>query len=378
MVETDLDILRQTRRDLHQIPEIGFDLEKTSGYIKHRLVEMGYEPISTAKTGWIVRIPGEVEDAIAFRSDMDGLEITEAADHTFGSEHPGRMHACGHDGHMTMLLGLASYLAACPKPGKTIILIFQPAEEGPGGAEVILKEGLLEHYRIKEIYGIHLYPGLPEGTIGLCKGPCFARSGEFDIKIEGVSAHAGLPHQGRDALLAGAALASELQSIGGRFLDPLEAYVLNIGTFNSGEARNIVAHAASLTGTIRSYSQASHEVIKTKIREMASGVGLSYSVKTEVIIRDSYPEVNNDPALVDKLIKSFQHTQYEMVKPLMLSEDFAYYQIEIPGVFMLLGTGNEAKGFTHALHSEKFDFNEAVLGKGIEVYVNLLKAEGIL
>lgn len=364
--------VRTIRRQLHQIPELGFDLPETSALIRDELTRLGYDPISVAGTGWIAVLPGQSGEAIAFRADMDGLTVTEATAAEFQSRHPGRMHACGHDGHMALLLGFARELKRLPQPAVTVILIFQPAEEGPGGARVIVESGILDELKVRAIYGIHLYPGLDQGTLGICSGPFMARNGEFDIAITGQSAHGGQPHLGRDALAAGAALVGNLQTIGSRNLDPLSPFVVNIGTFQAGEARNIVAGQANLTGTIRSFDRETYGRIKDKLADMTQGIGQSYGVEAELVIRDFYPEVHNDPDLTEALLKLTEDLPRQILKPVMLAEDFAFYQEAIPGVFLFLGTGNPDLGYTAPLHSARFNFDEAVLLQGIELYRRIL------
>lgn len=247
--------VRTIRRQLHQIPELGFDLPETSGFIRDELTRLGYAPSPRPAPAGSPCCRESPEDAVAFRADMDGLTVTEATEADFQSRHPGQMHACGHDGHMALAPGLRPGTAA-PAPAKTtVVLTFQPAEEGLGGARIIVESGILEQLKVRAIYGIHLYPRTASGDPGTCCGPFMARNGEFDIEITGQSAHGGQPHQGRDALAAGAALVGAVQTIGSRYLDPLSPFVVNIGTFQSGEARNIVAGQATLKGTIRSFDR---------------------------------------------------------------------------------------------------------------------------
>ena len=361
------------RRDLHRIPEIAFDLPKTSEYVRRKLVSYGYEPVSTAGTGWIAVLEGKAKQAVAFRADMDALEVMEMTGVPYASLNPGRMHACGHDGHMAMLLGFAKYLKSIETPGKTIVLIFQPAEEGPGGARVIMEEGILDALQVEKIYGFHLYPNLPEGIIGLCSGPFMARNGEFDIEVTGKSAHAGQPQLGSDAIISAAQIILSVQNILGRNLDPLEPAVINIGTLHSGEARNIVSGKAFLTGTIRAYDKDVYEKIKERLRETMRGIEIMSDVSIDLEIRDFYPEVRNDSEMVVEIQNLLNIEEYEILKPLMLAEDFSFYQEKIRGVFMFLGTRNEDLGFIHSLHHERFDFNEEVLVKGIEMYRRIIE-----
>jgi len=360
------------RRDLHKIPEIGFREHKTSDYLKRALVRMGYKPFSVAGTGVAVHIKGNSDETIAFRADMDGLPIMEETELDFKSENPFMMHACGHDGHMSMLLGLARALNDFDVFEKSILLLFQPAEEGPGGAKVIIEEGILEKYNVKEIYGFHLYPGLDEGFIGCRPGPFMARSGEFDIEIFGIQSHAGLPHHGRDALIAGVDLVADFNNIIARNFDPSDPVVINVGKFRSGQTRNTVSDYTEINGTIRAFSQISYDFVKSRIEDKVKGIKISHNLSAELTIRDFYPEVNNDLKLLREISETTTNLKFVNIDPLMLSEDFSYYLEKVPGVFMMLGCGNTEKGYDNPLHSSKFNFDEKVLIDGILLYVNFL------
>lgn len=376
-IEELYETVKEIRRDLHQIPEISFDLPKTSKYVKEKLEAFGYEPKSVAHTGWIAVIKGKSEEAVAFRADMDALMVTEETGAEFASLHQGKMHACGHDGHMAMLLGFAKYLKSLDKLEKTVVLIFQPAEESPGGARIIMETGILQSLNVRKIYGFHLYPGLPEGILGLAKGPMMARSGEFDIKVEGQSSHGGQPHLGIDALMAATQIINGTQTIISRNMDPLEPVVINIGTIHAGEARNIVAGTAEMTGTIRSYNDEVYFSIKEKLKVICDGVMSMTGAKVSLEIRDFYPPVINDEGLVEALMKKLPKESYEVLKPLMTAEDFSCYLQEFRGAFMMLGTKREDMGWTYPLHNGHFNFDEKVLLKGIEAYDLVLEIENI-
>jgi amidohydrolase len=369
---TDLK-LKNYRRDLHQIPELAFDLFLTSAYIKKELESMGYQTISTAKTGLIAIKEGKSNDAIAFRSDMDALPVTELTNASFLSKHEGKMHACGHDGHMSMLLGFAEYVSKMKDINQTIVFIFQPAEEGPGGAKVIIEEGVFEKLNIKKIFGIHLYPGLDEGLYGLVNGPMMAQNGEFNIQIHGKSAHGAQPHLGNDAILASSHLVSSYHSIISRFIDPLDPAVITIGTIHGGEARNIIAQDIYLTGTIRSFNQDVYDTIKRKMRDIDSGISKAFDVVVTNDIIDYYPPVVNDQNLFHMLEKDMSKKEYRILKPMMFAEDFAFYQQKVPGMFVMLGTKNDEKGYVHPLHSCYFNFDEKVLIRGVELYKRISK-----
>lgn len=373
-----IDQLKIYRRELHQIPELGFDLDLTHAYVKEKLISFGYEIIVTAKTGIIARRLGESLDAIAFRSDMDALPVKELTKVDFESKFDGRMHACGHDGHMAMLLQFAKEVSLIKNLKKSVVFIFQPAEEGPGGAKLIVESGIFEKYHIKKIFGIHLYPNLDEGLYGLVDGPMMAQNGEFTIEIMGKSAHAAQPHLGNDAILASAHLVQAYNEIVSRYIDPLEPAVLTVGTFNGGEARNIIANHVTLMGTIRTFNEKIHEVIKQRMLDIQKGIEQIYHVSIKSDIIDYYPAVINDSKIFSKLKESLDQASYELIKPMMFAEDFSFYQRKVPGMFVMLGTKNEKLGYTHPLHSCYFNFKEEVLIKGVELYLHILKLYEII
>jgi hippurate hydrolase len=368
-----IERLKRYRKDLHQIPEISFDLFKTSAYIKQELIDMGYEIYQVAITGWIAYKKGKKDTAIAFRSDMDALPVLEKSDYSYPSTHPGKMHACGHDGHMAMLLGFAYYLKDQTLLNDSIVLIFQPAEEYPGGAKVIVEEGFLDKFNVIKIFGIHLYPNLKEGLYGLVKGPMMARNLEFNIKISGKSAHGASPHEGNDAIIACANLINQLHTIISRNVDPFEQGVITVGTVHGGEARNIIAQNVEITGTMRAFKNEVFYLMKKRMEEIIGGIKLSFQVEITSDLMELYPVVNNDVEIVEFIEKHLDQ-DYEYIKPLMASEDFAFYQEKVPGMFTMLGTRNEEKGYIHPLHSCYFNFKDEVLMRGVELYIKIAKA----
>jgi len=367
------EILTQFRQDLHQIPELAFDLYKTHAYVKDALVKMGYVTETVAKTGIIAQKKGRIEESIAFRSDMDALPVSEMTEMKLSSKHPGKMHACGHDGHMSMLLGFARIIAQMELKNESIVFIFQPAEEGPGGAKIIIEEGIFEKYHITKIFGIHLYPELQEGLYGLVNGPMMAQNGEFNLTLKGKSAHGAQPHMGNDAVLAAAQLINQYHTIVSRSLDPLDTAVITVGTIQAGEARNIIAKEAYLTGTIRSFNNDVYHQIKKRMRDIDAGISKSFDVEIDNLIMDYYPPVINEQSLFFMLKDSLDEKRYKQIKPMMFAEDFAFYQQKVPGMFVMLGTRNEEKGYVHPLHSCYFNFDEKVLIKGVELYLHIVK-----
>ena len=368
-----LDKLKQYRKDLHQIPELEFDLYKTSLYVKEALLNMGYDIYPTAKTGWLAYKKGKKETSIAFRTDMDGLPILEKSDSPYPSIHIGKMHACGHDGHMAMMLGFADYLKDLELINESILLIFQPAEEYPGGAKVIIDEGVLEKFLVRKIFGIHLYPNLDEGTYGLVKGPMMAKNGEFNISISGISAHGAEPHKGVDAIVAASHLITQIHTIISRNIDPQEQGVITVGMVDGGEARNVVAQEVKIKGTMRAFDEEVFQHMKQRFTQMIKGVEISFDVKIDCEIMELYPVLYNDPDTVS-FIESTLDDDYQYIKPLMASEDFAFYLKKVPGMFTMLGTKNEKKGYIHPLHSCYFNFDEKVLIKGVDLYIKIAKA----
>lgn len=361
------------RNALHQIPEVGFKEFKTSSYIKAQLTALGIPFECVAGTGIIAYIKGKApQKTIAFRTDMDGLTVNEESTYPNHSQHAQHMHACGHDGHMSMMLGFASYLM---QPHievlDHIVMIFQPAEEGPGGAEVIIKEGVLKKYKIDEIYGIHVFPEVAQGRIGLCKGPMMAMTGEFDIDIHAKSAHGAMPHTGIDAIVIASEVLMGLQTIVSRNVSPIEPAVLTIGKLEGGERRNIIAGKARLEGTIRAFDKTVFNLLKSRIQTYLKGVEVAYEVTIHTAFRDMYPPVINDANLFEDFYAHHQSI-CDVIPPQMISEDFSYYQEQIPGLFYFIGTYNEEKDYTYPLHNSKFNFDDEIMLDGLRSYVGIL------
>ncbi|WP_243141187.1 M20 metallopeptidase family protein [Alkaliphilus pronyensis] len=373
------DEIIKIRRDLHQIPELAFEEYKTSKYISDYLkrLHINYEG-EVAGTGIIANFKGtEGKRTIAFRADMDALTIEEEAEVEYRSIHSGKMHACGHDGHVAILLGLAKYLTI--NNGKikdNIVLIFQPAEEGPGGALPIVSQGYIKKYSIDEIFGLHIFPSIMEGEIGVRKGPMMSQTGEFDIHIRGKGGHGAMPHETIDSVVIAAEIITGLQSIVSRSINPIEPCVITIGRVAAGERRNIIAAEARLEGTIRSFKQEVYDLIKQRINDYVKGTKVIHNCEVILEFRDMYPAVTNDNGLTDELLKCLKDAKVHLIDPIMLAEDFSYYQKEIPGVFFFLGSRSEE--YYYPLHSSRFNFNEAVLLNGLQIFINILRQRGAL
>ena len=370
-----LDDIIKNRRALHQIPETALEEFKTKEYLKNYLISIGLEPQEIVETGLFVYIEGkDKENCIAFRSDIDALNIKEETGAEFESKHVGKMHACGHDGHMTTLLAFAKYLTTIQPLEKSVLLIFQPAEESPGRAKDIVETGLLKKYNVKAIYGMHLFPELPEGTVASKEGPFFAQAALMTTTITGKSGHGAMPHKTIDPLMAFTKIVDGYQTIVSRNLSPFDPGVVTIGKFCGGSAQNIIADTVNFWGTIRTFKEENTEFIIDRIKEIHRGVELSYRVKIDEKIDIVYPPVVNDKELYKKFVETMKDMNYVEHEALTISEDFAYYQKEVPGIFMLLGTRSEEKGFIHPLHSCHFNFDEKVLLKGVEAFARILES----
>ena len=370
-----LDDIIKNRRALHQIPETALEEFKTKEYLKNYLISIGLEPQEVVETGLFVYIEGkDKENCIAFRSDIDALNIKEETGAEFESKHIGKMHACGHDGHMTTLLAFAKYLTTIQPLEKSVLLIFQPAEESPGRAKDIVETGLLKKYNVKAIYGMHLFPELPEGTVASKEGPFFAQAALMTTTITGKSGHGAMPHKTIDPLMAFTKIVDGYQTIVSRNLSPFDPGVVTIGKFCGGSAQNIIADTVNFWGTIRTFKEENTEFIIDRIKEIHRGIELSYRVKIDEKIDIVYPPVVNDKELYKNFVETMKNMNYVEHEALTISEDFAYYQKEVPGIFMLLGTRSEEKGFIHPLHSCHFNFDEKVLLKGVEAFARILES----
>ncbi|MGL4539337.1 MAG: M20 metallopeptidase family protein [Cetobacterium sp.] len=368
-----LNEVTKYRRDLHQIPEVGFKEFKTQKYIMNTLKNMGYSPNTICETGVYVYIPGIKKECIAFRADIDALAIQEENNCTFSSKHSGFMHACGHDGHTAALLAFAKYLTTKAEQNYSVLLIFQPAEEGPGGAKFICETGILEKFHVKEIYSFHLFPDLEEETISTKAGPFFAQATEFDCKVIGKGGHGGMPQKTNDPLIPFTKIIDSYQSIISRNLSPFNAGVITVGKISGGTARNIISNSIDFYGTIRTYSQEDTELIIKRMKEIHNGIEIAFDIKVIDEFRVLYPPVINDNILYNNFLKISQDFNFIQGETLALAEDFAFYQEKVPGIFFLLGTRNKEQNFISPLHSSSFNFDEKVLLEGVKLFAKLLE-----
>ena len=372
--------IKKNRRALHQIPEIGLDTVKTAAYLKQKGMEYGVDLIddSLLKNSVIMQINAyhETKQSVGLRSDMDALPLLEMSGVEFVSLHEGCMHACGHDGHMATMLATIQYCCEHRSELKqNIIFVFQPGEEGPGGAELMIKNGLFKKYKIDKMIGMHVMSDQPSGTIGCCSGPLMARNGEFQFNILGKSAHGATPQDGRDAIVAASSLILNLQSIVARNVDPIETGVITVGVIHGGQARNVIADRVEVLGTMRAFDDSIYELMKKRMNEVAKGIESMFDCIVEVEIIDYYGVVNNDASLV-KMLEEVAQEDYIQVKPRMISEDFSFYQQEVPGIFYFCGVGDAQH--TRLIHDTAFNFNEEALLNGVEVNISMLEKLGVL
>lgn len=381
LVNKEKDAIISWRRQIHQNPELGFEEEKTSALVEKLLGEFGYEVQTgfggTGVVGLLSR--EEIKDlpAVALRADMDALPITEKNQVPYKSQRPGVMHACGHDGHTAILLGAAKVLSQVKESLKRpVVVVFQPAEERLGGAREVIASGLFQKYNIGEIYGLHLWPPVPEGKVGLKAGPVMAGALNFKLKILGQNAHAAEPHNAVDAIVAGAAVVEALQTVVSRFSDPLEPLVVSVGTFHAGELANIIAGSAELTGTCRTASPAVYRQLPALLARIIENTVRAYGAEPELEIEEGYPVTESEAGCVDKvkqaaLVAFGPEAIYSIDKCFMGSEDFSYYLQNVPGAYFFLGIGPERK-----LHQSTFDFNEELLAKGAELLAQIALLAG--
>ena len=370
-----LENMKKYRRDLHKIPELGYLENKTQTYLLQEIKKMGYEPKIICKTGIYIYLDGGSKETYGFRSDIDGLPILEETEVNYSSKHKGFMHACGHDGHMATLLGFLNYLKD-KKLKKNILIIFQPAEEGPGGAKDIVESGLLKKYNVKGIFGLHLFPKLKEGIIGCRAGGFMAKAAEINIVIKGKSGHGGQPHLGLDSIQIAGKMLEGLNLITSKFIAPFEPSIIAIGKIEGGTIRNIIPEITRMEGTIRVFSIETFNFIIKKIRDIAHGLEVSYGVEIEIDLTEGYPPVINDKEyynILEKVINEDKKLKFKEIDPEMLAEDFGFYQLATRGLFFFVGTKNEKLKYTESLHNSKFNFDEKILENGLKAYIGICK-----
>ena len=364
------------RRDFHQYPELGFDEHRTSKIIGEALKEMGLAPqMNVGKTGVTADLTFGEGPTIALRADMDALPMQETSGLDFSSKHDGVMHACGHDGHMAMLLGAAKVLTQNGDSfNGTVRFIFQPAEEGAGGARYMIEDGCLDG--VDEIYGIHVWNYQPVGEVGITDGPVLAAADMFEINIKGIGGHGAAPQGTVDAVVVASHLVQALQTIVSRNTNPLESTVVTIGTINGGHNFNIIADEVTLSGTARAYTEENRNLIKTRMAEIIDGVAKTFGAEISFDYEDGYPPTINHTDPANKVLKAAERVVGEKAGMPYLSmggEDFSYYLQKIPGCFFFVGSApNDQKLFETPHHCSHFTMDERALLVGPSIYLNLV------
>lgn len=368
--------LTALRRDLHRHPELGFAEHRTAKKVKNYLSQLGLEVEEVATTGVVATLKVAPGPTIALRADMDALPITEATDVDYKSQNEGVMHACGHDGHTAILLATAKVLTKFKDHlAGTIKFIFQPAEEGPGGAKPLIEAGVLTDPEVDNIFGLHINNQLPTGTIGVQKSAVSAAADEINLKVIGESGHASTPQRGIDAIYTAGEIVTSLQSVISRQIDPHHTAVINLGTIEGGYRRNVIADEVQITGTVRTTDPDLREQMPHKIERVIKGITTSQGADYELDYNFGYPVLINDTPLVEEMVPklkevdSFNQIKY-LPRPSMGAEDFAYYLREVPGVFFRLGAGGETMDYYDA-HNSKFNFDESALKLGVILFITL-------
>ncbi|USG66921.1 amidohydrolase [Brevibacillus ruminantium] len=360
------------RRDFHQHPELSFEENRTSDIVAKHLEQLGLEvKRGLGRTGVVGILRGsEPGPTIGLRADMDALPIHDQKDTPYRSQVDGKMHACGHDAHTSILMGAAQFLSQVEKPSKgNVVFVFQPAEEGGGGAQVMIEDGLLRETGIEAMAGLHVFPGVPVGKVTAVRGVGCAAADTIRIRVIGRGGHAAHPHLTVDSVAVTAEVISALQQISSRQVDPLDPIVITIGKIQGGSASNIIAPEVELYGTVRTLNPALREKMPERIEKVLAGVTAAFGATYELDYQFGYPSILNDDKMVDLLLQTSDGVlgkgKYELVKPSMGGEDFSYYTHHVPGVFFRLGVAGENKNTHYPLHHPLFDLDENALPIGV-------------
>ncbi|MBX6745553.1 MAG: M20 aminoacylase family protein [Acetobacteraceae bacterium] len=366
------------RRDFHQHPELGFEENRTSGIIAAKLREFGCDEVVTgiAKTGvvGVIRGQGGGDRAIGLRADIDALPILEETGLPYASQNPGRMHACGHDGHTAMLLGAAKYLAETRNFSGTVHVIFQPAEEMLGGGRVMVEEGLFERFPMERVFGMHNWPGAPEGTFMWREGPIMAAVGNLEAEITGKGAHGAMPHQGNDPVVIASHIVTALQSIVARNVEPVEAGVITIGHIQGGHTWNVIPEEVLLRGTARWFKPEVGDLLERKFKEIVTGVAAAFGARAVARFERAYPATVNDAESTQLTLAAARAVVgegkvKEMPKPTMGGEDFSFMLNAKAGSYIMLGASRTEAD--PQVHHPKYDFNDDILPIGASYWVTL-------
>jgi hippurate hydrolase len=371
--------MKQWRRELHAHPELGFEEERTSDFVSRKLAEWGISVTrGLAKTGVVGTLQGRApgNGSIGLRADMDALPVLELNSFEHASKNPGKMHACGHDGHTTMLLGAAHYLARTRDFFGTVHFIFQPAEEGLGGGDRMIKEGLFSRFPMDTVYGLHNWPGMPIGTIGIRSGPMMASADVLDIEITGKGGHGAMPHLSVDPIVVAAHIVTALQTLVSRSTDPLQSSVLSITEIQAGNAHNVIPEIVHMRGSVRTLSTSIRDMMESGVQRIACGVAESLGATAAVQYRRLFPVLINAPGPVQTAVRAAATVTgadnvNDAIEPVMGSEDFAFMLEAKAGAYALLGQSGPA--YSCMIHNPHYDFNDDLLPIGASYWVSLVR-----
>jgi len=366
------------RRDIHEYPEILFDVHRTAGSVAEKLKAFGCDEVVTGigRTGVVGVIHGKgsgPRKVIGLRADMDALPMDEQTNLPYRSKNPGKMHACGHDGHTAMLLGGAKYLAETRDFSGTAVVIFQPAEEGGGGGREMVKEGLMDRFGIQEVYGMHNMPGIPSGHFAIRPGPLLAAADRILIEIEGLGSHAAKPHLGVDPVVVGAQIINQAQTIVSRSVDPIKSGLISICQFHAGSADNVIPQTATLRGTARSLLPEVRDTLEKRLREVVEGTAKAYGARATLTYSRGYPVTTNHEQQTEFAASIASdvvgpHAVDANTPPVMGGEDFSFMLEARPGAFIFIGNGDTA-----GLHHPAYDFNDDTIPAGISFWARLVE-----
>jgi amidohydrolase len=369
------DEITAWRRDMHAHPELLFEVHRTAGLVADRLRQFGCDEVATGigRTGVVGVIRGRSAGSrtIGLRADMDALPIEEQTGAPYKSQTPGLMHACGHDGHTAMLLGAAKYLAETRNFDGTVVVIFQPAEEGGGGGNEMVKDGMLERFGIQEVYGMHNWPGMPVGHFAIRRGPIMAAADRFEITIEGRGGHAAHPHKNVDSLLVGAQVVTALQTIVARNADPLDAAVISVCSFKAGDAFNVIPHFANLLGTVRTLTPDMRDLCEERLKAVTQNIAAAFGATATVNYMRGYPVTFNHDEQTDFMGKVAAQVGFSVdttVLPQMGAEDFSYMLNQRPGAYIFMGNGDSAE-----CHHPAYDFNDEAIPYGASLWAKIVE-----
>lgn len=379
-LDTWLPEIIQWRQDIHQHPELGFEERRTAEVVAKKLESFGYKVHRrVGKTGVVGTLTvGESPRSIGLRADMDALPIQEVNDIAYCSTNSNVMHACGHDGHTAMLLGAARCLAKTRLFDGTIQLIFQPAEEGLGGAAAMVEDGLFERFPVDSVYGLHNWPGMPVGQFGICRGAMMGSSDIFDITITGKGGHAAMPDQSLDPIIAASQLVAQLQAVVSRNIKPIDAAVLSVTQINAGSTYNVIPEKVSIKGGVRTLNPAIQALVERRIREVMEGVCAAAGVKGELVYQKVIPVLLNTQHETQNAIAAASavagdHRVDGQIEPTMGAEDFAYMLQQKPGCYIFMGNGGAGEGAPCMLHNPGYDFNDDAIQWGVRYWCRLVE-----